>query len=500
MYLIGAGPGDPDLITVRGARLLQTCDAVVYDALVANELVASLPASSEKHYVGKRAGRHCFSQKEINKLLARLARKGKRVARLKGGDPFVFGRGAEEARHLKKSGVRFEVVSGVTSGVAALAYNGIPATDRAKSSFVVFATGHKASAKRRSSVPWDWVARSRKGTIVIYMGVGELEGIVRKLRRGGMPGKTPCAIIERGTFPSQRVITAPLSRMPTKARAKKVRPPALIVIGDVVGLRSQLRWYEERPLSGVRVMITRMAGQGRELRDSLRDLGAEVLSYPTVSISPCADPRGWRAFDRVRAPERWLAFTSENGVRHFFKAYLKRYGDVRRLAGFKIAAVGRATARTLSEFSVAADLVPAKATAGHLARRLKSRLKRGALVVRVRGNLAPSGLEGGLRAAGIGVAALTVYRTRYHAWPDGWKAKLFAHPPRVMIFASGSSVEGLFANLSDDEGKGLAAGAVVASIGPRTSEALRARGLQVAVEARKHTVPDLIGSIVRALA
>ncbi|MFH1726532.1 MAG: uroporphyrinogen-III C-methyltransferase [Elusimicrobiota bacterium] len=497
VYLIGAGPGDPELITVKGRRLLETCDAVIYDNLVANELVLSLPESAEKYYVGKKAGHHCYSQADINRLLVELAGKGKAVARLKGGDPFVFGRGAEEARHLKRRGIRFEIVSGVTSGVAALAYNGIPCTDRTKSSFVVFATGHKASGKKRSAVPWDWIARAKQGTIVVYMGMGELENIVKRLLDGGMPARTPAAVIERGTFPSQRVVTAGLGRLPEKARAAAIRPPAVIVIGEVVGLRPQLRWQQMRPLSGVRVMSTRLPGQAGRMHELLRESGAEVLSYPTIAVAEKDDPRGWAAFERLSGENRWLVFTSANGVRCFFRELMRRYGDIRRLSGFKIAVVGEGAARALKALNLATDFIPPKATVATLAGRMLKELDlSGAAVVRVRGTLAERTLERRLEKAGVSVTPLTVYRTRRPAWPEGLKGKLFDHPPQAMVFTSGSSVAGLFANLTNNEAKRLAAGAAVASIGPMTTKALRARGLKVTIEAEEHTVPGLVGAIV----
>jgi uroporphyrin-III C-methyltransferase len=242
VYLVGAGPGDPDLITVKAKCLLEQCDVVVYDALIPYELVATLPAEVERRYVGKKAERHSLPQQEINDLLVRLASRGNRVVRLKGGDPFVFGRGGEEAKYLREHGIPYEIVPGITSGVAAPAFAGIPCTDREEASHVTFVTGHKAVEKLSSSVPWDWVAGARNGTLVIYMGVSEIPKIVDRLLAGGMPPDTPVAAVERGTFPTQRTAITTLSELPDKVVELGVKPPTIFVIGKIVNLQKKLEW------------------------------------------------------------------------------------------------------------------------------------------------------------------------------------------------------------------------------------------------------------------
>ncbi len=498
VYLIGAGPGDPELITVRARRLLGDCNAVVYDNLIGLELVITLPPTVERHYVGKRAGKHALPQDEINELLVRLARKGKSVARLKGGDPFIFGRGGEEARCLHANDIAYEVVPGITAGIAAPAYAGIPCTDREAASFVTFATGHKAGDKELSSVAWDWMAGGRKGTLVIYMGVGELEHIVTALLTNGMPPDTPAAMIERGTFPSQRSITSPLSTLPETAKANGIKAPAITVIGDVASFQPDMKWFRTAPLLGKRVMVLRPADQAQDMYASLRHLGAEVLTYPTIATEEIDDIPAWDAFNGITGNKRWLAFTSENGVRFFAKQYLKRHADIRSLGSFKIAAIGAGTSRALARYHLTPDFVPVKATVASLAREMAAELDLdGASVVRVRGNLADQTLESALTEAGATVLPQNVYKTYHPEWPEGFVGKLHEHPPDVIMFTSGSTAHGLVGMLSAEELVSLTGDALVASIGPSTSDTIRSLGMSVAIEAVSHSVPGLIDELVK---
>jgi uroporphyrinogen III methyltransferase/synthase len=496
VYLIGAGPGDPGLITVKGQHLLRNCDAVIYDNLVPAELIVSLPDNVEKRYVGKKAGHHSLPQDEINRLLVDLANQGKKVARLKGSDPLVFGRGGEEAAFLKENGIPYEIIPGVTAALGAAAHSGIPCTDRNKASCVLFVTGHKAEEKSVSSVPWEWVGKATNGTLAIYMGVGEIENITAKLIDSGMSPEIPTAVIERGTHSTQRTLIFPLREIPNKVKEKNIKPPAVFIIGEVVNFREKLKWFEEKPLSGVAVMVTRPADQAQEMYQTLRQLGAEVLPYPTIATKAYYDESGWESFRKMKVEKRWLVFTSENGVRYFFRQMLGKIGDIRNAAAFKIAAVGFGTARALEKLSLSPDFTPSKATTADLAHEMKSRLDlSGADVVRIRGNLGDDTVERILMEAGASVLSLHVYETYHPAWPDNFRQKLFEYPPDVITFTSGSTADGLCAILTEDEIRKLTEGKVIASIGPSTSKVIESHGLHLTLEAREHNIPSLIKEI-----
>lgn len=498
VYLIGSGPGDPDLITVKGKQLLQSCDVVLYDNLVAEELVVTLPAGIDKYYVGKKAGRAHYSQDEINKLLVKLAREGKNVARLKGSDPLIFGRGSEEAKHLKENGIKFEIIPGVTSGIAAPAYAGIPCTDRGKASFILFVTGHKAREKEISGVPWEWVAKAKEGTVVLYMGVAEIGNIVAKLIDSGMSSEMPAAVIERGSFPTQRVFVSTVRKLPETVKSQSVCAPAIFVLGEVVNLRPLLQWFEDKPLLSVRVMVTRPADQAQEMYAALRSLGAEVLAYPTIATTENDDTQAWQAYEKIATKKRWLVFTSENGVRYFMQQFIARVYDVRRLSGFKIAAIGNGTARTLAKFNLVPDFVPTEATTAALAEQLAaSQSWEDSMVVRVRGNLSFENIEKSLAAAGADVIPMTVYRTYFPKWPEGFREKLFEYPPDVVTFTSGTGVTGLFENLTEDEVRKLTEGAMLLSIGPSTSKVAEQRGLSITLEAKEHAISAMIDELVK---
>jgi uroporphyrinogen III methyltransferase/synthase len=498
VYLVGAGPGDPDLITVKAARILERCDTVVYDNLVPSELIAILPKGVDKRYVGKIAGLHSFSQKAINEQLVALALEGKTVVRLKGGDPFVFGRGGEEAQHLREHGIRYEVVPGITAGLAAPEYSGIPVTDRRTASFVMLVTGHKATEKPVSSVPWEWVGKARDGTLIIYMGVAEIKNIVSGLIDAGMAAETPSAVIERGTCPTQRLVTSPLSDLPARVEEEGIRPPVIFVVGEVVNMAETLRWFEEKPLSGIRVMVARPADQAISLYRDLRDLGAEVLPYPTIATREKLDPAVWGSVKRISGDCQWLVFTSENGVRYFIKQWRKQIGDIRGIARYRIAAVGAGTARALDSYFLSADFIPSEATTQELARQLASEPEfPGSTVVRVRGNLADDTVERTLSEAGASsVVPLQVYETYHPVWPDEMKKKLLTYLPDAVILTSGSSAEGLADILSGDELGKVTARARIFSIGPSTSKKIRSLGMSVDHESAVHTIPAIVEDLV----
>jgi uroporphyrinogen III methyltransferase/synthase len=497
VFLVGAGPGDPDLITAKGARLLTECDVVVYDNLVPDELITVLPLSVERIYVGKKASAHSLPQEQINQLLVDMARQGKRVVRLKGGDPFVFGRGGEEAEYLAQHGVTFEVVPGVTAGIAGPACAGIPVTDRRYASSLTLMTGHKAAENEETGESWSWLGQARDNTIVIYMGVAELEQNVKRLLDAGKSPETPAAAIERGATPTHRVITAPLAELPERVREAELKPPALFVIGDVVSMRDKIDWYQQKPLSGLRVMVCRPADQAGWVYQRLRDLGAEVLAYPTIETEENVDASGWTRLSDLDAPNRWLVFTSENGVRYFMQQWREQVGDVRELAEYRIAAVGYGTARALEAFTLKADFIPTTATTAELAGQMVEALELdGATVVRVRGNLGDDRVEQTLTRAGASVISLTVYQTMTAQWTEVMKEKLFANPPDVIMLTSGSTVDGLAANLDSEELRKLGSGSFIVSIGPMTSEVIRDQGMTVGLESRTFSIPAMIDELV----
>jgi len=499
VYLVGAGPGDPDLITVRGRDLLGRCDAVVYDNLIPNELVVALPATIDRWYVGKEPGRHSLPQQEINDLLVRLSSEGKRVVRLKGGDPFVFGRGAEEAKHLRDHGIPYEIVPGITSGVAAPAFAGIPCTARSEASYVMFLTGHKALDKPSSSVPWEWVGGGTNGTLVIYMGVAEVKNIVERLLAGGMEPGTPAAVLERGTMSTQRTITTTVSDLPREVIEAGVRPPAVLVIGEVVKYHEELRWFQKRPLSGVRVMVTRPADQSESLYRSLREFGAEVLAYPTIATAEVLHSDGWDAVrsSRTGSGERWLVFTSENGVRYFLRQWHASIGDTRRLRDYSVAAVGDGTVRALERMHIMPDFVPTEATTAALVEQMTGTLDlSGGTVVRVRGNLGGDHIEKVLGRSNAAVISLPVYRTLTARWSAAMTEKLFADLPDAIVFTSGAAADGLAENLDARQLEKLANGATVVSIGPSTTKIIRSHGMSVDLESKERTVASIVDEMV----
>jgi uroporphyrinogen III methyltransferase/synthase len=368
-------------------------------------------------------------------------------------------------------------------------------------SYVVFATGHKADEKDTTSVPWEWLAKSKNGTIVIYMGVSEFPAIVSILIANGMSPDIPAAVIERGTFPSQRVITSTLSKLPDQAKAANIKPPSVFVIGDVINLQKHLTWIDDRPLLGARIMVCRPADQAQSMYQSLRKFGAEVLPYPTIATKQQIDETAWQAFNRIdekSSTNNWLVFTSENGVRYFIEQFKSRYGDLRHLANFKIAAVGFGTERALNKYSLKADFIPAKAMTESLAKEMAESLNlENASVIRVRGNLADDRVEKALAKAGANVIPLPTYCTYHPEWPDGFKENLFENLPNIIIFTSGSSVKGLYEILNKAEIDTLMANAKAVSIGPETTKMIESFGINVSNVEGGHNVPGIINELLK---
>ncbi|NQU06354.1 MAG: uroporphyrinogen-III C-methyltransferase, partial [Calditrichaeota bacterium] len=356
VYLVGSGPGHPDLITRLGWDTLQKCDAVVYDDLAAYELVAALPDRIERHYVGKRAGAHYKPQDATSNLLVEIARRGLNVVRLKGGDPLIFGRGGEEVTFLKDAGIEFEIIPGVTALSAVGAGAGIPLTDRRDSSWVLLATGHEA-ASASEPVPWQEIARLKGGTLAVYMGVGDLPRIVKSLIEGGIDPKTDAAVVHSGYTGSQKIVNSPLDKLEKRCKSLGVGAPAIILIGDVTRHADKLQWWKSGVLAGKRILVTRPYQASQEFCQLLRTFGAEPLPLPTIRIEPRDDSDGWSKVESVLDKSGWLVFTSRPSVEYFMDGIWQQGYDNRCLHRFKIAAIGPGTTKSLNERGLKPDLV-----------------------------------------------------------------------------------------------------------------------------------------------
>jgi uroporphyrinogen III methyltransferase / synthase len=496
VYLVGAGPGDPGLLTVRARELLDSCDAVVYDALANPDLLARREGDSrpapELHFVGKRGGDGRSSrQEDINDLLVRLGREGKRTVRLKGGDPLVFGRGSEEAQALAAAGVPFEIVPGVTAGIAAPAYAGIPVTHRGLATSVTFVTGHEDPAKDETQTDWAALARAG-GTIVLYMGVKRLPEIAAALAAGGLPADTPAAAVQWGTYAKQRTVLATLATLAERAEAARLGAPVIVVIGRAVQLREEIAWFDTRPLFGRRVVVTRAAAQAGALSERLRALGADVLEMPATRVEPL-DPAPLAAALARLGEYDWMAFTSQNAVRLVWEALRAAGLDARALAGVRVCTVGSATGEALLARGIAVDVVPIRFVAEGVLEALAGRTDvQGARVLYATAEGARDVLPAGLRALGAVVDVVPVYRSA----PDGAGAEqlrqaLADGAVDLVTFTSASTVHGYVQAV----GAELARRAPAASIGPVTSEAARAAGITVAVEAAESTIPGLVAAV-----
>jgi uroporphyrinogen III methyltransferase/synthase len=477
VHLVGAGPGDPGLLTVRAVELIAAADVILYDRLIPDRALDGARADAERLYVGKQGGGPQMPQEEINRLLLEHAGAGRRVVRLKGGDPFVFGRGGEEALLLRAAGIAVEVVPGITAGVAAPAYAGIPVTHRDLASGVAFVTGHEDPGKPGSAIDWAALARF-PGTLVFYMGVRALPRIAERLVAEGRPADQPAAVIERGTLPGQRTVVATLADVAERAAAAGIRAPAITVVGDVVELHDRLAWLEQRPLHGRTVAVTRARAQASELAARLRELGAEVIEAPVIRVQPLnpmlPEPSG---FDL-------LCVTSPNGA----ELLMDRLRDARALAGVRVAAIGPGTARALRSRGIEADIVAGRAVAEGLVDALEDVAVDHAWIVRAKE--ARPVLRDALLARGADVTESVFYETVAEPLPDD--ARAAAAGADYLLFASGSAVR-FFAAAA---GGAALRGPRVASIGPATSAELRALGVEPALEADPHTPDGLIAALL----
>ena len=493
VWLVGAGPGDPGLLTMKAARALSQCDTLVYDYLASSAIVNLAPPDCEKIYVGKKAGAHTLKQEEITALIVKLGLEGKRVVRLKGGDVFVFARGGEEAQELREAGVAFEIIPGITSAIAAPAYAGIPVTHRDHNTSFTISTGHEDPTKGYSSLDFTKLANP-KATTIFLMAMQNLGGIMAELKKNGVPGDMPVGIVREGTKPTQETLIATLDTIVAEVARTKFAAPAIVVVGHVVGERENIRWFDNGPLFGQRVLVTRPAAQSDDFAAQLWELGAEPLLAPTIAIGPPDNRDAARAAVERARSYAWIVFTSRNGVDAFFDYLLEMGRDARAFGDAKVAAIGPKTAEALLAHGIRVDLMPAKFINESVASDLISQSKSGDSILLFRAGEAREVLPETLRNGNRVVDDIAGYQTT------------IAHDPliaehaanaTIFTFASASAVNGFVANVP--EADTLTRGKIVACIGPVTAEAARKAGLHVDVVAEDYTVDGLVEALEHRL-
>lgn len=499
VYLVGAGPGDPGLITVKGLELIKSADVIVYDSLIPQSLLKSAPGKCELIYVGKSAGKHTIPQEEINDLLCKLGKENKMVVRLKGGDPFVFGRGGEEALALKRAGVQIEVVPGVTSGIAAPAYAGIPVSHRTVASDVHFITGHEDPLKAESQLDYSLTAKL-SGTLVFFMGVEKLPVIVEQLIANGKNPQTPCAVIHKGCTPFQKTVKGCLDDIVQKSAQENIKPPAIIVIGDVVNLRDEIAWFEKAPLFGKSVVVTRSRETASKLSNQLSCLGANVIELPAISIQPAVLTDEEERIIIDTSSYDWIFFTSQNAIEPYFEIFYRFGFDSRKLANVKIAAIGSATADALREKGIIPDLVPDVFTSQGLLDKFRNcpDAKFAKRVLLPRADIASDDLTVGLREMNIDVIEIDIYRTLPAEIDKKDIELIMREPVDYVTFTSSSTVDNFCKAVGKDDFVELSNRAKYVSIGPVTSEKIRELGGRVFCQASVSNIAGIIDAIIEA--
>jgi uroporphyrinogen III methyltransferase / synthase len=491
VYLVGAGPGDLGLVTLRAKECVEHADVIVYDHLANPEMLGWAREDAEIIYAGKKAGEHALKQDEINKLLIEKAREGKEVVRLKGGDPFVFGRGAEEAKAIVDAGIVFEIVPGITSAIAGPAYAGIPVTHRADNSHVTFFTGHEDPSKEKTAIDYAALAKLG-GTQVMLMGVERIDAIAKEMLSNGVRRDLPVALVRWATTGRQKTLIGTLENIAQRAVEAEFEPPAVAVFGDVVALRKDLKWYEDRPLSGKRIVVTRTRKQAGALSNQLRALGADVFELPTIRIEPPTDLREFAELVQDSHVYEWIVFTSPNGVDAFFEMFFKLYDDAREIGGAKIAAIGPATAQRVRDFHLHVDLQPEEFVAEAVVRQFQQ--QGGVENLRIliaRAEKARDVLPRELSKLGAIVDEAFAYRTVAETRDiTGARRRLLEEGADLITFTSSSTVENFLA-LGLPWPKGMQ----VASIGPITSKTATNRGLKIDIEAKRHDIEGLVEAI-----
>jgi len=498
VYLVGAGPGDPGLLTLKAKECISQADVVVYDYLANEAFLDYADPKTELIYAGKKGGSHTMKQKEINSLLVKKAKEGLTVVRLKGGDPFIFGRGGEEVQDLVKAGISFEVIPGVTSAIAVPAYAGIPLTHRDYNSTVTFVTGHEDPTKKESDIAWNALAMSR-GTLVFLMGVGNLSRIVENLMEHGRSPGTPVAIIQNGTVPEQKTIVGKLQDITEKAQGEGVKPPAIIVVGDIVNLRNELDWFEKRPLFGKRIVVTRAREQASDFLVRLNELGAACIEFPTIEVVP---PQSWDALDgAIMRLERyqWVLFTSVNGVKFFFERLNALGMDVRKMKDLKVGVIGPKTAQAIEQKGINPDLVPDEYRAEAIVTGMKEEVT-GVRILLPRATKARDVLPIELVNRGAIVEEVPAYQTIKPDKDTGHVREMLEQGAVDMVtFTSSSTVNNfmeMFQNERDQLQKWME-NVAVACIGPITAQTAEEKGLSVSLIPPEYTIESLTHAIVQ---
>lgn len=496
VYLVGAGPGDPGLLTIKGLECIKSADVIIYDYLASPALLKHASESAEIIYAGKKNGKHSMSQDGINDLIAKKASEGLTVTRLKGGDPFIFGRGGEEAEALVRKGMDFEIVPGVTSAIAAPAYAGIPLTHRKFASTVAFVTGHEDPGKDETGIDWTFLSKGT-ATIVFLMGVKNLPNITRQLIKNGKPENTPVALIRWGTTPDQFTVTGTLDTIVERVEKAGLKAPAIIIIGEVVNLRKKLKWFENRPLIGKRIVVTRAREQASDMVRMLSDLGAACLEFPTIKVAP---PDDWKPLDRAiksLSEYNWLVFTSVNGVKYFFERLFHNGLDARSLSHVNTATIGPATEKKLVGFGIKSDIVPTSYRAESIVDAFRNYDIQGEKILLPRAEDARQVLPVELRKMGAVIDEITAYRTEA---TNGNRDLLLKHledkSVDLITFTSSSTVKNFKALLPPEKFKDLIRGISVASIGPITAETATDLGFDVHIIADSFTIPGLCKTIL----
>lgn len=494
VYLVGAGPGDPKLITVKGAECIAKAEVLVYDRLASRRLLTLASPECEMIYVGKSPDRHTLRQEEINEVLVKKGLEGKIVTRLKGGDPFVFGRGGEEAEALLNAGIPYEIVPGVTSAISVPAYAGIPVTHRDLTSSFAVITGHEKPEKNSSAIAWEHLATSH-GTLIFLMGMENLGLIANKLMEYGRESTTPVALIQWGTRPEQRTLVGELENIAVRAEQEGFTNPSIIIVGEVVSLRDKLQWFEKKALFGQRIVVTRARHQASVLSQAIEDLGGEPWEFPVIELAPPSDPQKLiQAIQQIKRFE-WLVFTSVNGVEEFFKTLINQGKDVRDLAGIELVAIGPATQAALENRGLRVSFVPEEYRAEKIIEGLASRVLPGQSVLLARAEEARDILPESLKALGADVWDVPAYRTIVgQANKEELKSLLRDHLIHAVTFTSSSTVRNFLQLLDGD--RSLLEGVKLYSIGPVTSNTARELGLNIHREALKYTIKGLVQALV----